>query len=104
MAGMVQDEDGAIIAIRNYIETARADLRAENSRIVGQIDGWRPNWQGEGSNSFESFKLAWNDRFATLLATLDQFEQSLTTTSTGFESTDSDAGSQFTSLTGNVQG
>lgn len=102
MAGMVQDEEGAIMAIRNYVEGARSELVAENNRIVGQIDGWRGKWQGQGSNSFETFKSTWTDRFTQLMATLSEFEGSLQTTSSTFQSTDSDAGSKFSNLTGNV--
>lgn len=100
--GMIQDEDGAILAIRNYIENARTALRTENDRITGQIEGWRPNWQGEGATSFQAFRNTWNERFAAMLATLDQFEQSLTTTNTSFQNTDSESGSKFAGLTGSI--
>lgn len=102
MAPMVQDEDGAILAIRNYIQNARTALRVENDRITGQIDSWRPNWQGEGAISFQTFRNTWNERFQAMLGTLDQFEQSLTSTSTSFESTDSESGSKFAGLTGSI--
>ena len=102
MAGMVQDEAGAILAIRGHVQSAREELQAENARVVGQIDGWRPSWKGEGSKSFEAFKTTWTDRFNQLMASLNEFEGSLQSTNTTFQSTDSDAGSQFTGLTSNV--
>lgn len=99
----IQDEDGAIIAIKNFIGTARTDLRTENSRIGGQIDSWRPQWQGDGSDSFNNFRGAWDTRFAALMATLDEFEASLGATSADFQSTDFDSGSAFQGLTATIE-
>lgn len=101
--GQIKDEDGAILAIKTYVENARISLRAENSRVSSEIDGWRANWHGEGSNSFASFQSAWNTKFASLMGILDQFEGSLGATSADFQSTDSDAGSTFNSLTATVE-
>ncbi|MEZ7897986.1 MAG: WXG100 family type VII secretion target [Flaviflexus sp.] len=100
--GVIQDEDGAILAIRNFVETARTDLRTENTRVSGQIDGWRGNWIGEGSNSFASFQSAWNTKFTSLMGILDQFEANLGITSSEFDSTDSDSGSGFNTLTSTI--
>ena len=102
MAAVIRDEDGAILAASGHIQEARSALVAENNRVTAEINGWSATWRGQGANSFKAFKDAWDARFKKLMASLDELESKLKTTSNEFQASDSDIGKDFEKLSGNI--
>lgn len=94
----IQNEEGAILAIRGYLQNAREQLSGENTRVKGQIQSWSADWEGESSKAFRGFTDAWDVKFQELIGFMNEFEASLTHVDSTFTQSDDTGGTKFHGL------
>jgi uncharacterized protein YukE len=70
------------------VAEARLDFDRISSRLDGQIQGLRGQWQGAGGAAFFTLHQAWTERQRIIVWALDDFEGALATTERDNVSTD----------------
>ncbi|MFD2674960.1 WXG100 family type VII secretion target [Gulosibacter bifidus] len=85
--------EGAIEAGASAADDARQNLSSIVSRLQGEMEAIRPQFQGAAANAFQSAMGSWSENAEKIISTLDQFSSDLRGTQADITSTDDDRAS-----------
>jgi WXG100 family type VII secretion target len=94
--------DGTLTRAAALVTDARTDFTAYSARLDGQIAGVHGRWGGRGAQAFFQLHQAWTERQRRIVAALDDFAQSLTTTEQDNTATDDAVGADYSRLSGRL--
>ncbi len=91
--------EGTLTRAAGLVSDARADFTTISSRLTDQISSVQGRWGGQGAQAFFTLHQTWTEKQRVIVAALDEFADSLTTTERDNMSTDDEQGSTFGNLT-----
>ena len=78
----------ALTRAAGMVTGAKADFDRLAGNLNDQIGGMAMRWQGSGGLAFQNLQTAWQEKQATIVSALNEFEASLISTDRDFTNTD----------------
>lgn len=78
-----------LVKAAGHVTDAKAKFDKESKTLSGELEGMKVKWVGEGGTAFTNLHTLWIQKQTKILATLDQFADSLDTTDKTNKSNDS---------------
>jgi WXG100 family type VII secretion target len=78
----------ALTQAAGRVASAKVDFDRLSRGLNDQIVGMAARWQGAGGLAFQNLQAAWQEKQATIVSALNEFEASLVSTDRDFTATD----------------
>jgi WXG100 family type VII secretion target len=96
--------DQALTRAAGMVATAKVDFDRLAVSLNDQIAGMAMRWTGMGGTQFQNLQRTWQEKQATIVSALNDFEQSLMVTDRDFVNTDDLQAQASTSNMGRLDG
>jgi len=80
------------------VADAKNELDGISKTLMNNVQAMRSQWGGQGSASFQSLAMAWDEKQRRIVSALNDFEQNLMTTEKDNVATDDSQQSSMTAL------
>jgi WXG100 family type VII secretion target len=90
-----QAEIAVMQSVAAHFDDVAQTLQTMLSRLIGEVESVRQDWQGRGGTSFEQVSLAWAGDQARLLTALAETATAIRAAGTGYTATDDAASARL---------
>ncbi|ANH37955.1 hypothetical protein I601_1520 [Nocardioides dokdonensis FR1436] len=80
------------------VNQARGEFDTISKNLMGNVEGLRSQWGGQGSVAFQALAMAWSEKQQKIVSALNEFESNLITTEKDNMATDDSQSTAMTSL------
>lgn len=84
----------------NKFRSTNADLAGMLTRLMGELDGLRAGWKGQGAQAFDNARLQWSADMDSLHRALDETAGAIEKAGTFYTSSDSESANRLNSFQG----